>query len=113
MLVGCVNDGHLWGFRLDADRECFDLQSGALQDLVDERINALEDPPGPDGQEIVFGMNFGEGPSMGVLAIERGADGLPYLLTTDGKLYRIRGWDVLDLLERPNIRRLLILLAGW
>ncbi len=112
VLVGCVNNGHIWGFRLDADRECFDLQSGALQDLVDDRVNALEDPPGPDGQEIVFGLSFGEAPSTGVLAIERGADGLPYLLTAGGKLYRIRNWDVLDLLGRPDLRRLLVLLAG-
>ncbi len=74
-------------------------------------VTALEDPPGPDGQEIVFGMSFGEGPSTGVLAIERGADGLPYLLTAGGKLYRIRNWDVLDLLGRPDLRRLLVLLA--
>lgn len=113
LLVGCVNDGHLWGFRLDAERECFVFESGALQDLVDDRVNALEDPPGPDGHEIVFGMGFGTGPSMGILAIERGADGLPYLLTAGGKLYRIRNWDVLDLLGSPNLRKLLVLLAGW
>ncbi len=112
LLVGCVNDGHLWGFRIDADRECFVFESPALQDLVDDRQNPLEDPPGPDGTEIVFGLGFGEGPSMGLLAIERGADGLPYLLTAGGKLYRIRGWDVLDLIGTPGVRRFLLLL-GW
>ncbi len=113
LLVGCVNDGHLWGFRLDADRECFVFESPALQDLVDDRANPLEDPPGPDGAEIVFGLGFGAGPSMGVLAIERGADGLPYLLTAGGKLYRIRPWDVLDMIGTPGVRRLLVLLGGW
>ena len=58
-------------------------------------------------------MGFGAGPSMGILAIERGADGLPYLLTAGGNLYRIRNWDVLDLLGSPNHRKLLVLLAGW
>ncbi len=113
LLVACVKDGHLWGFRLDEDRECLVFESGALQDLVDDRVNALEDPPGPDGQEIVFGLGFGESPAKGVLAIERGADGLPYLLTAGGKLYRIRQWDVLDLMGSADTRKNLLHLLGW
>ncbi len=112
LLAGCVNNGHLWAFRLDAARECFSFETPALQDQVDDRTNALEDPPGPDGQEIVWGLGFGD-TATGILAIERGADGLPYVLTRQGRLYRIRRAADFDADGVVGIADFLLVLGSW
>ena len=89
LLVGCVNEGHLWGFRLNEQRDGFLFNTPLLQDRVDDTTNPLGDPAGAENEEIVLGVGFG-GLFSGIIAIERGADGWPYLLTAQGKLYRIR-----------------------
>ena len=89
LLVGCINGGHLWAFRLNHPRKRFVFDNPNLRDLVDDTENPLADPAGAENEEIVLGVGFGTVFS-GILAIERGADGWPYVLTGQGKLYRIR-----------------------
>ena len=112
LLAGCVNDGHLWAFQLNAGRDGFLFQTPALQDLVDDRADALEDPVGSDGTEIVLGLGFG-GSNTGILAVERGADGWPYVLTAGGDLYRLRNSADLDADGSVGIIDLLQLLGAW
>ncbi len=112
VLVGCVNDGHLWAFRLNGGRDGFVFRTPALDDLVDDRADALEDPVGPDGAEIVLGLGFG-GSNAGILAVERGADGWPYVLTALGDLYRLRTSADLDADGSVGAVDLLQLLVVW
>ena len=112
VLAGCVNDGHLWAFRLNGGRNGFDFQTPALKDLVDDRSNAIEDPVGPDGAEIVLGLDFG-GFLAGIIAFERGADGWPYVLTAQGDLYRLRTSADLDADGSVGILDFLLLLTAW
>ena len=111
LLVGCVNKGHLWRFRLNGKRDGFVFETPALQDLVDDRSNALEDPVGSDGEEIVLGVGFGT--PRGIIAIERGPEGLPYLLNAQGGLHRLRRKADLDADGSVGIVDFLLLIASW
>jgi len=88
VLVGQVNDAWLWGFRLNEARDGFVFEAEGLQDLVDDRGSSSDDPIGTEAEELLFGTGFG-GPMAGILAIEMGPDGLPYILTLPGNVYRI------------------------
>jgi len=87
-LVGQVNDGWLWAFTLNETRDALVFEDEGLQDLVDDRGGSGIDPVGTEAQELLFGTNFG-GTQSGILAIEMGPDGLPYLLTIPGDVFRI------------------------
>jgi hypothetical protein len=112
VIAGCVNAGHLWRIELNEQRTGFVFETPALQDLTDDRVNALEDPVGADGQEIVLGLGFG-GAGSGILAIERSPDGFPYLLTADGNLYRLRRSADLDADGTVGVVDFFGLLAEW
>jgi glucose/arabinose dehydrogenase len=112
VLAGSVTEGHVFAFRLNEQRSGFVFQTPALQDLVDDRPNAVEDPVGPDGQEIVLGTGFG-GAYAGTLVIERGLDGWPYLLTAQGTIYRLRPIADLDADGVVGVTDFLQLLADW
>lgn len=112
LLVGCINAGHLWWFRLNPQRDGVAVETAALRDLVDDRPSALESPVGPDGQEIVAGVGFGS-PGHGILAIQRSPDGFPYVLTGDGDIYRIRRSADLDADGTVGILDLLSMVSYW
>jgi hypothetical protein len=112
VLVGTWNHGHLFWFRLDDERRGFVFETPALQDLVDDRPNAIEYPVGPDGEEIVLGVGFGSS-FAGTLVIERGPDGWPYLLTARGKIYRLRLAVDLNADGTVGILDFLLMLAAW
>ena len=88
VIVGAVGHGLLWGMPLNEARTGFAFESVALQDLVDDRMNPFGDPVGTEAEEMFFGEGFG-GLFSGVITISRGADGLPYVLTATGDVYRI------------------------
>ncbi|MHC4949208.1 MAG: PQQ-dependent sugar dehydrogenase [Planctomycetota bacterium] len=88
VLVGCVNGGHLWAFRLAPARDAFVFTTAALQDRTDDRPDPIETPVGPDAEEIVLGILGG--PGVGTLAIESDPAGHPCVLTTIGRIYRLR-----------------------
>jgi glucose/arabinose dehydrogenase len=112
VLVGTWNHGHLFWFRLNEDRNAFVFETADLQDLVDDRPNALEIPIGADGAEIVLGLGFGSSFS-GILVIERGPEGLPYLLTARGKIYRLRLAADLDADGTVGVADFLKMLGMW
>jgi glucose/arabinose dehydrogenase len=112
VLVGTWNSGHLFWYRLDAERRGFVFETPALQDLVDDRPNALEVPVGPEGQETVLGLGFG-GNFSGILVIERGPDGWPYFLTAEGRIYRLRLAADIDADGTVGIVDFLLLMGAW
>ena len=83
LFVGDINNGNLYFFTLNSSRTGLDFGSiEGLEDLVadsSEEVNA-----------VTFGRGFGgitEG--FGITDIETGPDGLLYVLTFNGNLYRI------------------------
>lgn len=88
VLVGGVNQGYLWLFRLNGARDGFVFTNPGLNDLVHDVANGYATPAGTEGAELLFGTAFGI-TQMGTIAIEVGPDRLPYVLTGNGKLYRI------------------------
>jgi glucose/arabinose dehydrogenase len=88
VLVGAVLNTLLWAMPLDESRTGFTFKHEALQDLVDDRPNSSEDPIGTTAEEIFFAHGFGID-GAGIIAITRGPDDLPYVLTATGDLYRI------------------------
>jgi aldose sugar dehydrogenase len=78
LFVGDANHGNLYYFTLDSDRTGLDLESDeGLEDLV------------ADNAEEVDAVTFGTGFPAGITDIETGPDGLLYVLTFNGDLYRI------------------------
>jgi len=114
LLVGGFNAGTLWLFRLNTQRDGLVLSTPGLQDAVDDRNNPLQPPIGTEAEEVAVGFGFG-GIYRGVLSIERGLDGLPYVLTGDGELFRIEPATFGDLTgdDVVNVADLVMLLANW
>lgn len=78
LFVGDANNGNLYYFTVDSDRTGLDLESDeGLEDLV------------ADNSEEVDAVTFGTGFPAGITDIETGPDGLLYVLTFSGDLYRI------------------------
>ena len=75
MFIGDVNTGNLFNFKLNADRTGL-LLNGQLESKVANTINDLK--------PVIFGYGFGT-----ITDIEVGPDGLLYVLTFDGTIYRI------------------------
>jgi glucose/arabinose dehydrogenase len=75
LLVGSFKYGVIYDFNLNDDRTSLDLD-GALSDKVESSPDASED--------IILGRNFGP-----IVDLEVGPDGYLYVLSIDGKLYRI------------------------
>jgi len=76
MFVGDVNTGNLYNFKLNEDRTGL-LLSGPLEGKV---ANNLEDL-----KSVIFGHGFGT-----ITDLEVGpTDGLLYVLTIDGTIFRI------------------------
>jgi glucose/arabinose dehydrogenase len=78
LLVGDANNGNIYDFNLDEQRENFEL-SGALSDKIANNTGEIND--------LVFANGFGR-----VTDMEIGPDGLLYVLSTDNDLtsvYRI------------------------
>ncbi|HET6780139.1 MAG TPA: PQQ-dependent sugar dehydrogenase [Nitrososphaera sp.] len=78
LFVGDANNGNLYFFTLNSNRTGLDLGSfEGLEDLVADSSEEVE--------EVTFGTGF-PGP---ITDIETGPDGLLYVLTFNGDLYRI------------------------
>ena len=79
MLVGDINNGNLYRFRMNAFRDGFNLASPGLSDLVADS-NA-------EFQEVLLGTGFG-----GITDLKVGPDGLLYVLSFGlGKIFAISG----------------------
>ena len=77
LFVGDCNNGNLYRFHLNQNRDGFVFQSSQLQDKV---VN-----PGDSMDEITFGTGFGC-----LTDVKFGPDGLLYIVSlSDGTLYRI------------------------
>jgi aldose sugar dehydrogenase len=75
VLVGDINNGRLYHFKLNAARDGFILQSAGLADLVADNDSELG--------EIVLGTGFG-----GITDLKVGPDGLLYVLSfVGGKIF--------------------------
>lgn len=76
IFVGDFNNGNLYFFELNSGRTGLEFDHEGLMDLVADNDGEME--------AITFGTGFG-----GITDIETGPDGYLYVLTFDGKLYRI------------------------
>lgn len=75
LLVGSWKNGVIYDFKLDDDRTSLELE-GDLADKIENSPDASDD--------IIFGRNFGP-----IVDLEVGPDGFLYVLSMDGRLYRI------------------------
>ena len=78
ILVGDINLGNIYYFKLNQDRKSLDLGKG-LTDKIAQTEEELSD--------VVFGHGFG-----GITDLEVGPDGFLYVLVydkNDGRIYRI------------------------
>ena len=84
VLVGDCNNGNLYKFELNQNRDGFVFQSDQLKDKI---VNT-----GESMDEIVFGTNFGC-----LTDIKVGPDGLIYIVSySDGAIYRIMSKQYLE-----------------
>ncbi len=88
VLVGNVNQGYLWLFRLNAQRNGFVFTNPALNDSVDDVADGYANPVGTEGQELLFGSGFGV-TRAATISIVLGPDRNPYVLAGTGKVYKI------------------------
>jgi aldose sugar dehydrogenase len=84
IFVGDINNGNLYFFKINQNRDDLELDSSGLADRV-------ADPVGNDMQgeasPVIIGENFGR-----ITDIETGPDGYLYVLTyLDGKIWKIKG----------------------
>lgn len=77
-----LNQGHLYRFRLNGGRNQFQFDDERLKDRVADNL-ALDDFA-TEGEEILFGMNFGI-----VTDIQTGPDGAIYLVGPGGTVRKI------------------------
>ena len=77
-----ANQGHLYRFRLNHRRSGFDFTDPLLQDTVADNL-AIDDFT-TEGEEILFGLNFGI-----VTDIQTGPDGAMYLVGPAGTVRKI------------------------
>ncbi|MGD9689439.1 MAG: PQQ-dependent sugar dehydrogenase [Phycisphaerales bacterium] len=89
VIVANYNTGFVWILRLNETRTGFVFQHPGLQDRVDDRSSFLSNPVGTEAAELLWGRSFAPN-FRGVLAIERGPDGLPYFLNAAGQIIRVR-----------------------
>jgi glucose/arabinose dehydrogenase len=76
IFVGDINNGNLYFFTLNDERNGFTFDSAGLQDLVADNRDEVS--------AVTLGTGFG-----GITDIETGPDGYLYILTFGGDLYRI------------------------
>ncbi len=83
LFAGDINNGHLYRFTLNEERDAIELlngtYSGDLDALSDNEVDeTMETSP------IIFGQGFG-----GITDLDVGPDGYLYVLTFQGDLYRV------------------------
>jgi len=88
LFVGDCNNGNLYKFELNQNRDGFEFSSSELQDNVVNENESME--------EIIVGTGFGC-----ITDIERGPDGFLYLIShSDRTIYRILPVEASDLEEQ-------------
>ncbi len=88
LFVGDCNNGNLYKFELNQNRDGFEFSSSELQDNVVNKNESME--------EIIVGTGFGC-----ITDIERGPDGFLYLIShSDRTIYRILPVEASDLEEQ-------------
>ena len=91
LFVGDCNNGHLYKFELNQDRNGFEFLNPDLQDNLVNKNESME--------EIIIGTGF-----RCITDIERGPDGFLYLITHSEKnIYRILPKEALSLEEQEDI----------
>jgi glucose/arabinose dehydrogenase len=76
IFVGDINNGNLYFFTVNDERDGISIDGPGLQDLVADNRDEVS--------AVTFGSGFG-----GITDIETGPDGYLYILTFGGDLYRI------------------------
>ena len=90
LFVGDCNNGNLYKFELNKNRDGFEFSSPGLQDNIVDKNDSMD--------EIIIGKGFGC-----ITDIERGPDGFLYLIPHyDRSLYRILPAEALGLEEKTN-----------
>lgn len=89
LAVGNFNTGFLFLFRLNEARDGLRFTHPGLQDRVDDRVSFATNPIGTEAAELLWARALNP-LFRGVVATCRGPDGLPYLLTAQGDVVRVR-----------------------
>lgn len=82
MFVGDINNGLLYRFTLNEQRDDILVDNTYIGDIKKLQDNEIDDPK--ENQPLIFGQGFG-----GITDIEVGPDGYLYVLSYTGSLYRI------------------------
>ena len=101
LFVGDCNNGNIYKFELNENRDGFEFDQPFLQDLVVDENESLDD--------IIVGTGFGC-----VTDIERGPDGFLYVVSlSDGVIYRIVPKTISDTTDSENNGGCLIATASY
>lgn len=88
VIVGEYNWHYLWWMKLNPARDGLSLNHPGLQDRVDDRLSFTTNPVGTEAQELLLAINVG-GNFNGVVCMNVGPDGLVYMITANGKMFRL------------------------
>src|SRR6478672_4274384 len=83
MFVGDIDNGNLYRFTLNANRDAISLNSNDYRGELSNLQDTVVDTPG-ESAPVMFGQGFG-----GITDLDVGPDGYLYVLTFQGDLYRI------------------------
>ena len=83
MFVGDIDNGNLYRFTLNANRDAISLNSNDYRGNLNGLQDTVVDTPA-ESAPVIFGQGFG-----GITDLDVGPDGYLYVLTFQGDLYRI------------------------
>lgn len=82
MFVGDINNGNLYRFTLNPQRDAISIGATYAGDIKGLADNKIDNPP--EMEPIIFASGFG-----GITDLQVGPDGYLYVLTYNGDIYRI------------------------
>jgi len=82
MFVGDINNGNLYRFTLNPQRDAISIGATYVGDIKGLADNEVDNPP--EMEPIIFAGGFG-----GITDLQVGPDGYLYVLTYNGDMYRI------------------------